>query len=104
LGSLTSNSDTNDTSSCEVPESTIADIDYLIKRTLNLGVNKESTNTSTDVNRIQANSSAVAKKESRLPHEWDESIVNVEVLFGLREPRNSTEALAVVAFNAFEVV
>lgn len=82
-----------------VPGGTILDVDRLIKRTLDWGMSCESTSTSiplstvltsnTDITPVKQDTNDTGDYEH-----WDESIVTIEVLLGLRKPKNEREALA----------
>lgn len=111
----------NDDNKCrreEVPGGTIPDIYALIVRTLNLSMTIPTNNEaktclqppsrkySEDMNTEDAFTSRVPEHSTptlhRIHTEWPQDHVNIEVLIGLKEPKNSFEALAVQEFMAKE--
>ena len=98
----------------KVPGGTIPDVYKLIKRTLNLGLPKPVPVAPPKVKSLekayQSSMKAYRQREEReagipwtktpslhrLHTEWDEDIINIEVLLGLKKPKNSREALAVM--------
>lgn len=84
-----------------VPGGTIPDLYGLIKRALNSGMSTSTeSNTKDSTKKYQTEAASKdnesnKREESHLLNEWNDSIVNVEVLLGLKKPKNSYEALAV---------
>lgn len=91
---------------------TVPDIYTLIKRTLNTETSKNSLDLSQilQTSRTQLSSKPAEEKDhvtvdgvrpSKSPSlhnlhtEWDESIVNIEVLLGLKKPKNLKEAMSI---------
>ena len=97
---------------------TIPDVYKLIKRTLNLGLPKPLPVAPPKVKSLEkayeSSMKAYRQREEReaagipwtktpslhrLHTEWDEDIMNIEVLLGLKKPKNSREALAVRMYH-----